>query len=144
MSKNVFFALVLTAGLALPSCSKDVIGYPPEEENNDTTVIADDSAGDKIDTDKSDDNVANSTFNRTVKVIFNGSSASVTGASDNFTVAVSGAGVTITNKGDESVIYELSGSSSDGYFKLYSSRKQEILLNGLTLTNKKGASMKRT
>ena len=44
MSKNVFFALVLTAGLALPSCSKDVIGYPPEEDNNDTTVIADDCA----------------------------------------------------------------------------------------------------
>ena len=141
MSKNVFFALVLTAGLALPSCSKDVIGDPPEEENNDTTVIADDSAGDKIDTDKSDDNVANSTFDRTVKVTFNGGSASVTGASDNFTVSVSGAGVTITNKGDESVIYELSGSSSDGYFKLYSSRKQEILLNGLTLTNKKGAAI---
>ena len=130
------------AGLALMACTKDIIEYPPEEGNDDTsTVIADDSAGDKIDTDKSDDNVANSTFDRTVKVTFNGSSASVTGASDNFTVAVSGAGVTITNKGDESVIYELSGSSSDGYFKLYSSRKQEILLNGLTLTNKKGAAI---
>ena len=144
MCKNLLFAFVLTAGLALSSCSKDVIlEYLPEpfEEGNETTVVADDSAGETIDTDKDDDHVANSTFDRTVQVTFNGGSATVTGTTDDFTVTVSGAGVTITNKGEEAVIYELSGSSSDGYFKLYSTRKQEILLNGLTLTNQKGAAI---
>ena len=85
--------------------------------------------------------MANTTFDRTVKVTFNGGSASVTGTSANFTVSTDGAGVTITNNGSEAVIYELSGTSTDGYFKLYSTKKQEILLNGLTLTNKKGAAI---
>ena len=122
----------------MQSCEKDDIDQPDIPE---TTVVGDDSTGSDINTDNDDDNVANTTFARTVKVAFNGSSASVTGTSGDFTVSTNGAGVTITNKGDEAVIYELSGSSSDGYFKLYSSKKQEILLNGLTLTNKKGAAI---
>ena len=138
MYKSPIILLVLAAGLTLQSCEKDDIQQPDIPE---TTVVGDDSTGSDINTDNDDDNVANTTFARTVKVTFSGSSATVTGTSGDFTVATSGAGVTITNKGSEAVIYELSGSSSDGYFKLYSSKKQEILLNGLTLTNKKGAAI---
>ena len=139
MSKNLLFACVLTAGLALSSCSKDAIEYPPEDE--DPTSILDDSAGGSIDTDQDDDQVANATFDRTVKIVYAGTSATVTGTTDDFAVSIDKAGVTITNKGTEAVIYDLSGSSSDGYFKLYSTRKQELLLNGLSLTNKKGAAI---
>ena len=139
MKPTVLSVPVLACILFL-ACTKDPIDiYQPDEETN--PVTADDSAGNNIDTDKSDDDVTKVTFDRTVKVTFSGSSATVTGTSDAFTVSVSGAGVTITNKGDESVIYDLSGTSSDGYFKLYSSKKQELLLNGLTLTNKKGAAI---
>ena len=138
MKKVLFFSLV-TAGLFLQACSKDPFEINlPETE---TVTTADDTLGEDILTDNSEDNVASATFERTVKVTFTGSSASVTGTTDSFAVSIDGAGVTITNNGSEAVIYELSGSSSDGYFKLYSTRKQEILLNGLALTNTKGAAI---
>ena len=140
MKKSVTLLAVLAA-LSMQGCTKDPIDIALPDDSADTPVNIDDSAGADIETDKDDDNVANTTFARTVKVSFNGSSASVTGATADFTVATDGAGVTITNNGSEAVIYELSGASTDGYFKLYSTRKQEILLNGLTLTNKKGAAI---
>ncbi len=138
MKKTLFFTLVL-AGLSLQACSKDPfeINHPEAE----TAVTADDTLGEDILTDNSEDYVASATFERTVKVTYSGSSASVTGTTDDFAVSIDGAGVTLTNNGSEVVIYELSGSSSDGYFKLYSTRKQQLLLNGLTLTNKKGAAI---
>ena len=131
---------IVALALTVAGCNPDALDIITPDQDN-TAVIADDSAGNDIDTDPADDDVTKVTFDRTVKVTFNGGSAAVTGTSDAFTVSVSGAGVTITNKGDESVIYELSGSSSDGFFKLYSSKKQELLLNGLNLTNKKGAAI---
>ncbi|MBQ3440032.1 MAG: carbohydrate-binding domain-containing protein [Bacteroidales bacterium] len=138
MKEVLFFALV-TAGLFLQACSKDPFETSlPETE---TVTTADDTLGEDILTDNSEDNVASASFERTVKVTYTGSSASVSGTTDSFAVTIDGAGVTITNNGSEAVIYELSGSSSDGYFKLYSTRKQEILLNGLALTNTKGAAI---
>ena len=138
MKEILFFALV-TAGLFLQACSKDPFEIIlPETE---TVTTADDTLGEDILTDNSEDNVASATFERTVKVTYTGSSASVSGTTDSFAVSIDGAGVTITNNGSEAVIYELSGSSFDGYFKLYSTRKQEILLNGLALTNTKGAAI---
>ena len=141
MTTSSLVALVVLAGLSLSSCVKDDISSDSQAKTEENPAVGDDSAGGNIDTDKDDDNVANTTFDRTVKVTFNGGSASVTGTSANFTVSTDGAGVTITNNGAEAVIYELSGTSTDGYFKLYSAKKQEILLNGLTLTNKKGAAI---
>ena len=138
--KKAIYPLLALASLFLPACNKDDIEVPPEEGNN-TTIEVDDTAGSGIRTDNEEDDVASAVFDRTVKVVFAGGTATVTGATDNFTVSVDGAGVTVTNKGDEAVIYDLSGTSSNGFFKLYSSRKQEILLNGLTLTNKNGAAI---
>ncbi len=140
MKKTVAILPVLIA-LSLQGCTKDPIDIALPDDDTTTPVNADDSAGSDIETDKDDDNVANTTFARTVKVTFNGGSATVTGATTDFTVAIDGAGVTITNNGSEAVIYDLSGTSPDGYFKLYSTRKQEILLNGLNLTNKQGAAI---
>ena len=140
MEKTLSLLLVLAA-LSTQGCTKDPIDIALPGNETDTPVNADDTAGSNIETDKDDDNVDKTTFARTVKVAFNGGGATVTGATADFTVVTDGAGVTITNNGSEAVIYELSGTSTDGYFKLYSTRKQEILLNGLTLTNKKGAAI---
>ena len=140
MEKTLSLFLVLAA-LSTQGCTKDPIDIALPGNETDTPVNADDTAGSNIETDKDDDNVANTTFARTVKVAFSGGGATVTGATADFTVVTDGAGVTITNNGSEAVIYELSGTSTDGYFKLYSTKKQEILLNGLTLTNKKGAAI---
>lgn len=135
--------LPLLVVLSVQACAKDTIDnlIPDNEDPASTVTTADDSAGKDITTDNDDDDVNNATFERTVKVTYSGSSASVDGATDDFSVSIDGAGVTITNNGSEAVIYELSGSSSNGYFKLYGTRKQEILLSGLTLTNTKGAAI---
>lgn len=140
MKKTVSLLSVLVA-LSLQGCTKDPLDIALPDNDTDTPVNADDSAGGNIETDNDDDKVANTTFARTVQVTFSGSSAQVTGTSSDFTVAIDGAGVTITNNGSEAVIYELSGTSTDGFFKLYSTKKQEILLNGLNLTNKNGAAI---
>ncbi len=139
--KNSVSLLLFLAAMSMQGCTKDPIDIVFPDSDTTTPVNTDDSAGASIETNKDDDNVANTTFVRTVKVTFSGESATVTGATADFTVATDGAGVTITNNGSEAVIYELSGTSSDGYFKLYSTKKQEILLNGLTLTNKQGAAI---
>ena len=139
--KTAVSLLLVFAALSMQGCTKDPIDIVFPDSDTTTPVNTDDSAGASIETNKDDDNVANTTFVRTVKVTFSGESATVTGATADFTVATDEAGVTITNNGSEAVIYELSGTSSDGYFKLYSTKKQEILLNGLTLTNKKGAAI---
>ena len=141
MHKTICIPIVLAAGLVLAACGKDDIGWGQPDDTSENTVAGDDSAGGEIVTDKDDDDVAKTMFDRTVKVVFNGGSANVTGTSDAFTVSIDKAGVTITNKGEETVIYELSGTASNGYFKLYSTRKQELLLNGLNLTNKNGAAI---
>ena len=98
------------------------------------------SAGDS----SSDDDIANTTFTRLVTVTYSGSSATVSGYSavaDVMDVAVSGAQVTITYTGTENVAYKLSGTSTNGFFKLYSTKKQALWLSGLSLTNPSGAAI---
>ena len=91
----------------------------------------------------SEDDVVNTTFTRMVTVTYSSSGASVSGysASSDITVAVSGNGVTISNTGSENVIYHLTGTASDGYFKLYSAKKMALLLDGVSITNSAGAAI---
>ena len=89
----------------------------------------------------SDDNVANTTFDGEIKVVFNGSAAAVTGSVDGVSADVNGADVVLTNDGDKTVRYILSGTSDDGSFKLYSSKKQAIVLKDLTLHSGIGAAL---
>ena len=91
-----------------------------------------------------DDDISQTTFTRLVTVTYSGSSATVSGYSavtDVMDVSVSGAQVTISYSGSENVVYKLSGSSSNGLFKLYSTKKQAIWLSGVTLTNPSGAAI---
>ena len=91
-----------------------------------------------------DDDISNTTFTRLVTVTYSSSGASVSGysaVSDVMSVSVSGSQVTITYTGEENVAYKLTGSSSNGFFKLYSSKKQAIWLSGLSLTCTSGAAI---
>ena len=97
-----------------------------------------------------DDDIANTTFSRLVTVTYSTSgTATVTGCSavsDVMSVSVSGNGVTITYTGSENVVYKLTGStgtssSTYGYFKLYSSKKQAIWLDGVSITNYYGSAI---
>lgn len=92
--------------------------------------------------DDAEDDIGNTTFTQTVYVEFStDGNADVSGTNDDFTVTVNGNRVTVIYTGDEYVMYELSGMSSDGFFKLYSSKKQAIAFNGLNLTNPNGAAI---
>lgn len=97
---------------------------------------------DPIETDDSEDLIANTTFAQTVSVVFStDGNATVSGDNEDFSVTVSGNNVTIVYTGEEYVMYELSGTANDGFFKLYSAKKQGITLNNVSITNPNGAAI---
>lgn len=110
--------------LVLTGCKKDEITVVDAvEEDTDVDVI--DTTGDY-----------------TLKVVFSPSgSASVSGIVDGITATVSGNDVTIVNSIAAKVAYNVSGSTSDGFLKIYSGRKQSITLNGASITNTRGAAI---
>ncbi|MBO4447503.1 MAG: carbohydrate-binding domain-containing protein [Bacteroidales bacterium] len=91
----------------------------------------------------SEDDISNTSFTRMVTVNYSSAGASVTGysASPSISVSISGNEVTVNNTGKEIVIYKLSGTATDGYFKLYSAKKMALLIDGLSLTNPDGAAI---
>jgi len=89
----------------------------------------------------SEDNVANTKFDGTLNIQFSENDVTVTGTVAGVTYEKNRARITVTNDGDSKVNYILSGTSSDGCFKLYSSKKQAITLNNLTLTNTQGSAI---
>ena len=92
--------------------------------------------------DDVNDDIAGTTFAQTVSVaFFDQGNAVVTGATDDFTVTINGNDVTIIYAGEAHVMYELSGTATNGFFKLYSGSKQGITLNGVNLTNPNGAAI---
>ena len=92
--------------------------------------------------DDVNDNIAGTTFAQTVYVAFSDhGNATVTGVTDDFAVTIDGNDVTVIYAGEEHVMYELSGTATDGFFKLYSGSKQGITLNGVNLTNPNGAAI---
>ena len=95
---------------------------------------------DPIETDDNEDLIANTVFTQMVGVTFSDhGNAVVTDTNDDFTVTVNGNEVTIIYAGEAYVMYELSGTTNDGFFKLYSAKKQGVTLNGVSITNPNGA-----
>ena len=114
--------MAVALGVMLGSCTKDTI-TTADGENGDTEY-------------------SESDYDRTISVTFsNSGNATVSGNGNEQTVTINGNNVTIANSGTESVRYTLLGSSSNGYFKVYSPSKQAIVLNGLSLTNPNGAAI---
>lgn len=123
MKQFLNYLLFVMLGLFVAGCQKDNI------------VLID-----PINTEE--DDITNIEFSQTVYVTYSlRENASVTGTNEDFTVTTSGSDVTIVYSGDEYVMYELSGSTNDGFFKLYSTKKQGITLNGVNITNPNGAAI---
>ena len=96
-----------------------------------------DSTGDT----SSDDDISNTTFTRMITVTYSGTGATVEGDYYGY-ATVSGADVTVNNtRNDENIVYKLTGTTSSGSFKLSSSKKQAILLSGVSITNPYGAAI---
>ena len=125
MKRLLNFLMILLLAVFVASCAKDNI------------VLID-----PIETDDSEDLIANTTFAQTVNVVFStDGNATVTGDSEDFSVTVNGNDVTIVYSGEEYVMYELSGTADDGFFKLYSAKKQGITLNNVNIANPNGAAV---
>jgi len=141
--KKVYYLLALVL-LNCIGCTPDsltsLIDYSEpantESSNTDTTTVAP-----KIDESKwADDSIQGTKFDRTISIVFTDDRVQVEG-DVNGIVSVEGNNVTVNNTTDEKVIYELSGTSKNGSLKLYSSKKQALVMNGLELTNPNGAAI---
>lgn len=95
-----------------------------------------------IPTDENDESyedfVEHSSFSETVSIEYADDKATVSTLPDGVEATVDGAGVVI-NSTIKGVAYELKGNSSNGYFKIYSEKKFQLILNGVSLTNPTGA-----
>ena len=121
--------------IAMAACSKEsIISNSGSTASTTPSTDTDSFANDE-------DEISNTSFDRTISIVWSSSGATVTGDANGI-VSVSGADVTVDNTGTtEKVKYELSGSSSSGSLKLYSNNKQALVLNGLSLTNPSGAAI---
>ncbi|MBR2290863.1 MAG: carbohydrate-binding domain-containing protein, partial [Prevotella sp.] len=88
-----------------------------------------------------DDYIENTTFAKTITITFSPSGSASVSGDDEGIVSISGNDVTATYTGSDNIRYVLTGETSDGFFKLYSSKKQAIVLNGVSITNPDGAAI---
>lgn len=112
-----------------------VIGGASGEADDDSLVFA--STGDP----SSEDDISNTNFKGRITVTFSETGdAAVTGDTYGY-VTVDGNKVTVNNTGGQVLIYELKGTTANGYFKVYGAKKQAIVLNGVSITNPDGAAL---
>ena len=105
------------------------------ETDDDSLVFA--STGDP----ESDDDISNTSFKGRITITYSETgNATVSGDSYGY-VTVDGNNVTVNNTGGEVLIYELKGTTSNGFFKVYGAKKQAIVLNGASITNPDGAAL---
>ena len=88
-----------------------------------------------------DDYIENTTFDKTITITFSTTGSAVVEGDDESIVNVSNNDVIATNTSDKVIRYVLAGETADGFFKLYSTRKQAIVLNGVSITNPDGAAI---
>ena len=144
MRRTVSISILLT-GLALAGCNKDdIISDDPWNENTEeggSTSGITGSTTIPVNLDE-EDLIAGTTFSRTISITFsNTGDAKVTG-DENGIVTVKGNQVTVDNTAtSEKVRYELSGTTSNGFFKIYSKNKQALVLNNVSITNPNGAAI---
>jgi len=86
------------------------------------------------------DYVENADFFYQVNIRYNGNTAEVSGDYGFLDISVDGAHVTV-NSMVKNVEYVLSGSSSNGSFKIYSESKLKVVLDGVSLTNPHGPAI---
>jgi len=128
MNKSLLYFLLMTMPLLFAaSCENDDTDF-----NSYSLVTSDDE-------DDEDDENLNTTD--TIYVVYNGTSVSLTGDTDE-RVSVTGADVTITDTTTTSgLVLVLSGSTDDGSLLVYRSKKFTILLNGVSITNPDGPAI---
>ena len=140
-----YSVFLLTIALAAAGCEREDQSLSPDEPEDEQTIYSEpeddsltfDSTGDPT----SDDDISTTTFAGKITVTFSDTdNASVKGDSYGY-VTVDGNKVTVNNTGGEVLIYELTGTTTNGFFKVYGAKKQAIVLNGASITNPDGAAL---
>lgn len=90
------------------------------------------------------DSVSFIDYSSTIFVTYNGTTASVVNplANNGVSVTVKGADVTVNSTSENTEInYSLKGTATEGMFKVYSTSKFNLKLNGVSLTNSDGPAV---
>ncbi|MBR1576589.1 MAG: carbohydrate-binding domain-containing protein [Bacteroidales bacterium] len=137
MKKSVYYLPLLM--WAFVGC--DPIGVEMPEYQG--VAVAEPEALPALDgTRETEDEIANTSFDRTIRIVFSPSGDAVVTGDAHGIVTISGNGVTVNNTATtEKVRYELSGTTSDGFLKIYSNNKQALVLDGVSITNPRGAAI---
>ena len=142
--------MVLALAVLAAGCTKESIFPENWSGNNSGSAESSGVTGSTVWTLTSDeeDIIDNTGFGLVVSVVFSESGPATVSGTNGQTVTISGNRVTIDNRNvldadgkGYKVKYELSGSTSNGYLKLYSDNKQALVLNGVSITNPNGAAI---
>ena len=107
-----------------------------------TVAINKNAISESVNVDSEDDDyIENTSFGKTITITFSKSGTATVSGDDAGIVAINGNDVTATNNTETIIRYVLTGETNDGFFKLYSSKKQAIVLNGVSITNPDGAAI---
>lgn len=148
LRKIIFYGIILMGGFSIVSCSKDEDADSESGEVIETgTAININSASTKGTAEGSqetgadeEDLVANSSFSSTVKINFDGNSATIENSVSGVTITQS-SGDVVVNSSATGVAYELSGTTTNGSIKIYSDKKFKVTLNGVSITNNDGPAI---
>ncbi|NTV45139.1 MAG: carbohydrate-binding domain-containing protein [Chlorobiales bacterium] len=144
----IIVILVFSLTLAIAGCKDDdsSVSNQNSTSSDATTTIDSTSAsgtaeGSTETAYDADDLIENSTFSKTVTIAF-GNTLTISNPleSSGVTIAQDGNDLTITSTVKE-VEYILSGTTSKGSFKIYSSNKFKLTLNGVSITNPDGSAI---
>lgn len=141
MRQIAIWLLPLTA--IISACSSDSLkpdntdfGNSVNTDTDDTEIVINDNSS----TNDSSDEISGTTFARTITITYSSTGATKSG-DDNNIVTIDGNGVTVNNTGTEVIKYVLTGTASNGFFKVYGAKKQAFVLKDLDLANPKGAAI---
>lgn len=127
--KKILWLVLMAVGMV--ACTE----YNAPTNNSGTT---DSGSGEANDT--TDNDVTNQVWSDTLYISWSGSEATVTGAIDSITVTNENGYVTVNSAVTRLVTYVLSGNGT-GQISIYGSIKEQIVLNGLTLTCSDGPAI---
>ena len=126
------------------STADDVMtGVTSDGDVTSFTIALDKNAlSESVNVDTNDDDyIENTTFDKTITVTFSQSGNAFVSGDESGIVSINGNDVIATNNTDQVIKYVLTGETSDGFFKLYSTKKQAIVLNSVSITNPDGAAI---
>ena len=126
------------------STADDVItGVTSDGDVTSFTIALDKNAlAESVNVDTNDDDyIENTTFDKTITVTFSQSGNASVSGDESGIVSINGNDVIATNNTDQVIKYVLTGETGDGFFKLYSTKKQAIVLNSVSITNPDGAAI---